>query len=183
MSKKYELTQESIEINGHTLHRIRALRTFGGVQAGNLGGYVESEKNLSHEGICWIFRDARVYGTAQVYENARIFGNTRVYGTARVYGNARVGGSGQVYGNARVYENALVFGKARIYDDANVFGYSKIDGNTYLYGDAHLCITRSVYFNYIYGDAKIDHGIWTHHIMIAGKDYLVSSTLEKILLK
>ena len=81
--KKYELTDETIEFYGRTLHRIRACRDFvtiagEQVEAGDLGGFVETEKNLSHNGACW------------VYGNAKVFGNARVYGDAEIYGNAEI---------------------------------------------------------------------------------------------
>ena len=62
--KKYELTKDTIIINGRTLYRIRALRSFGDVNEGDLGGYVESEANLFHEGTSWIHHGACVYGRA-----------------------------------------------------------------------------------------------------------------------
>jgi hypothetical protein len=44
---KYELTDETKVFYGVTLHRIRALTAIGlTVAAGQLGGWVESEKNL-----------------------------------------------------------------------------------------------------------------------------------------
>lgn len=53
--KKYEiLYDQSIEINGRKLYRIRALCDFGAVKAGDIGGYVESESNLIHEGNAWV---------------------------------------------------------------------------------------------------------------------------------
>jgi hypothetical protein len=49
--KKYELTDETMEIDGHILHRIRALKNIGEtINVGDLGGFVENEENLSHEG-------------------------------------------------------------------------------------------------------------------------------------
>ena len=39
--KKYELTSETKVVFGRTLHRIRALISFGNVEAGELGGWVE----------------------------------------------------------------------------------------------------------------------------------------------
>ena len=42
--KKYELTDETIEISGHTLYRIRALRSFGVIETGQLGGFIEKEE-------------------------------------------------------------------------------------------------------------------------------------------
>lgn len=52
MEKKYELTNETIEFNGHILHRIKALKDFAykKFKKGDLGGFIESENNLSQEG-------------------------------------------------------------------------------------------------------------------------------------
>lgn len=50
MEKKYEFTGETLEYEGRTLHRIRALKDFGNVKAGDVGGWVETEANLSHDG-------------------------------------------------------------------------------------------------------------------------------------
>ena len=61
MDKKYELTEDTITCCGKTLHRIRAIKSFGGVQAGELGGYIENEDNLSQGGDAWVCGNARVY--------------------------------------------------------------------------------------------------------------------------
>ena len=66
---KYELTNETKAVNGKTLFRIRALEDFSNVKAGDLGGWIESESNLSQEGTCW------VYGKAQVYSLLNTWGN------------------------------------------------------------------------------------------------------------
>lgn len=50
MSQKYEMTDETKIVNGRRLHRIKALRDFGSVKAGELGGWIQCEENLSHEG-------------------------------------------------------------------------------------------------------------------------------------
>ena len=94
---KYELTDETKVVYGVTLHRIRALTAVGVLAAaGQLGGWVESEKNLEQSGDAWVYGDARVCGDAWVYGNARVSGNARVFGDARVYGNARVSGDARV---------------------------------------------------------------------------------------
>ena len=42
MDKKYELLKDdTIEVEGRTLHRIRLLKDLGHVKAGTLGGYIE----------------------------------------------------------------------------------------------------------------------------------------------
>ena len=85
--KKFKLTSEFIvDISGVKLFRIKALIEFGNVKAGDLGGYIEKEENLSHMGDAWVSDDARISG------NARVFGNARVSGDARVFGDARVSG-------------------------------------------------------------------------------------------
>lgn len=50
---KYEFTGETKVINDWgrivTLHRIRAVIEFGMIKVGDIGGWIEKEKNLSHE--------------------------------------------------------------------------------------------------------------------------------------
>lgn len=52
MEKKYELTDEILEVGGRVLHRINALRNFGNIKQGEIGGWIENEDNLSHCGDC-----------------------------------------------------------------------------------------------------------------------------------
>ena len=73
--KKYELTAEFIEKWGKKLFRIKALISFGSVEAGELGGYVEKEDNLAQDGDAWVYGDARVDGDAWVCGNAEVCGN------------------------------------------------------------------------------------------------------------
>ena len=89
MNNKYEFTGETLEYEGKTLHRIRALRDFGDVKAGEVGGWVESEANLSHKNLAWISDNARVTDNARVSGNARVSA-AWVTDNARVSGNARV---------------------------------------------------------------------------------------------
>ena len=85
---KYELTSETMTTDdGVTLHRIRARKAFGDVKPGDLGGWIETEDNLSHEGDAWVYGNAQVSGNAQVYGNAKVYGNAQVSGNARVFGD------------------------------------------------------------------------------------------------
>ncbi|MCQ2106375.1 MAG: hypothetical protein MJZ26_11355, partial [Fibrobacter sp.] len=67
---KYKLTDETKEVYGRTLHRIVCVTAFASVSAGKLGGWVESEKNLSRVGNAWVYGDAEVYGNAEVCGDA-----------------------------------------------------------------------------------------------------------------
>lgn len=61
---KYKLTEETKEFLGRKLHRIVCVTAFASVSVGDVGGWVESEKNLSQEGDAWVFGNAEVYGDA-----------------------------------------------------------------------------------------------------------------------
>jgi len=136
--KKYELTAEFIEKWGKKLFRIKALISFGSVEVGELGGYVEKEDNLAQDGNAWVYGNARVCGDAEVYGNARVCGDAEVYGNAEVYGDARVCGDAEVYGNAWVYGNARVCGDAEVYGNARVYGNAEVYGNARVCGDAEV---------------------------------------------
>lgn len=111
--KKFELTTEFItNAFGKKLFRIKALVEFGDVKAGELGGYVEKEENVSQDGNAWVSGDAEVYGDAWVHGNAKVHGNAEVYGDTEVSGDALVYGNAWVSGNARVSGNAWVYGDA-----------------------------------------------------------------------
>ena len=84
--KKFELTSESIvNIFGKKLFRIKALIEFGNVKEGELGGFVEKEENLSHDGNAWVYENAKVYGDAEVYGDARVCGDAD-YATVKGFG-------------------------------------------------------------------------------------------------
>ena len=72
-NKKYELTTNTKVFLGKKLFQIKALVSFGNVEAGDLGGYVEKEENLSHESDAWVYGNARVYGNAD-YATIKGFG-------------------------------------------------------------------------------------------------------------
>ena len=109
--KKYEFTGKTKEIDVMrfnrietiTLHQIRAIRDFGNIMKGDVGGWVEDESNLSHDGYCWVHDDAKVYGKARVYENAQVYDNATVRGAARVYGSALVTEYAMVCGKGKLW--------------------------------------------------------------------------------
>ena len=119
--KKYELTKNTKNWCGTILYQIKALKEFGNVSKGELGGFIEKEESLEHDGNAWVYGNARVFGDASVSGDARVFGDASVSGDARVSGNA------WVYGNARVSGDARVFGDASVSGDAWVYGKIKLE--------------------------------------------------------
>lgn len=146
---KYRFTDEVKTIEGNsckqiTLHRIQATTTFrtivGVVKAGDLGGWIEKEENLSQcvnsdSPSAWVAEEAQVYGKASVSENAAVFGEAkveqgRIEGYAKVYEKAHLIGVSDVV----IKDNAAIFGRASILDDAKV----EISGTAKFYGAAQI---------------------------------------------
>lgn len=122
MNKKFELLlDDAITIFGIKLFRIKALISFGNVEEGGLGGYIEKEANLSFSGNAWVYGDAMVYGDAEVSGNARVSGDAEVSGNAWVYGNAMVYGDARVSGDADyiVFKNHWSSGRYFTYTKSN----------------------------------------------------------------
>lgn len=160
--KKYELTSEAVTLFGKKLFRIRAIIDFGDVKAGDLGGCIEKEDNLSHEGNAWI------YGNARVYDNAWVSGNARVCGDASVYGNARV------YGKAEVCNNSdyITIGPIGSRNDTVTFMRSRDNKIIVKCG----CFTGDI--DTFIAKVRATHGDNEH-----GKAYLLAAEMAKVRIK
>jgi carbonic anhydrase/acetyltransferase-like protein (isoleucine patch superfamily) len=183
-TKKYAFTGKSTRAYPDVkLFRIVALRSFGDVNAGDLGGYIEGEPNLSHEGDAWVYGEARVWNDARVCDNARVVGDACVKEGAHILNNAIVMGDAHIGGCARVRDDAVVG------DSAVVIGRGCVEGNARVEGDAFICNDASVGGNatvrgrtrlenhaHILGDAVISEnndlmvvsprGLWNQHVSI-----------------
>lgn len=206
--RKYEFTGEQMEYEGvfgkKTLHRIRALRDIQGdieqgipdVKAGELGGWIEEEKNLSHEGKAWVADEAKVFNDSFVMDNARVEGNAIVHYDSKVKKNAKV------FENARV-EDSIISDKAKIHGNSSIsaqsyiFGNAEIDGSADIsYGvlvsdDAKICQEAKVQWNakvaryaVIDGEAVVkgESEVYGHaHIcdnaLVTGKSHISGDTI------
>lgn len=142
-----------------TTYRIRALRDFGDVKTGDLGGYVESEKNLSHEGNCWIYdeataccdavvkddavmrNEARAGQSAVISGDAEIFGDARIKGYAEVTDHARAGWKWDGVQNAEGYKNGdttVIQGCSKVSGHAQVLGEVVVDDHAVIRGNASV---------------------------------------------
>ena len=70
MQKFVLLTQGLRLDDGRTVKRIMAVRDFGNVKKGDIGGFVEWTSNLSQCGNCWIADNAIAAGWTRVYRLA-----------------------------------------------------------------------------------------------------------------
>ena len=122
MDKKYKLIESDIK----GLYRVKALKDFGDVKKGDIGGYVENPNNLSHKGYCW------AYGNAKIYGEARIYGNAQVSDCVVIDGNAQIYGDSEVWGYAIIRDNALIYGDSVINGNAFIGGYTEIKTGSHI---------------------------------------------------
>ena len=151
MHKKYEFTGE-VHYRFPALKRIRALVDIPlhGVKAGDIGGWIEREDNLSHDGACWLgdgaqVRDdayigglAVVSGQAIINEKAIVCGYAKVEGLAVVSGQARILDTAYITGLSTVNEDAVVKDSAMVCNAAHVCGTAKLKNNFMACGIMHL---------------------------------------------
>ncbi len=161
MNKKYQLLRHDTMVrDGRTLYRIQAVRQVRlGVQKGALGGYVEREANLSHEGECWIFQEACVYEEARLTENACL------YDQATLRGKAKLGKQ------AMLREQAIVQGEANVGGYATVQGHVIVDGSAEVKGKVNL-----IDFVHVGENARVQ-GDSLYYLLLQGTSILIGNTL------
>jgi len=110
---KYKLTDKYITHHGRKLFQIMAIKDFLNgdfkIKKGDLGGYIESYKNLSDN--AWVYDNAKVYGKAKVFGNASVMHESEVLGKSKVFENAEVSGDSiliNVNGLTTKYKNTCI---------------------------------------------------------------------------
>lgn len=145
---KYELALDNPKnYKGFRLFQIKALKSFDDVKKGDLGGWVQSELNLSQKGNCWLYdnsmamdnsrvtKNAKMYGNSLIYGNAKISDNTKLYNNVVVCGKSFLLGETKLYNNVEVNGNVLLHGKVKAYNNVTIMGDVKIGGNITLKGN------------------------------------------------
>lgn len=134
--QKYEFTEKVFLMKHYgteiELHQIRALQDIPlhGVKAGDVGGWIQSEENLSQNGSCWIGIDGLVYDEAQVLEDAFVKSGN-VYDIAIVKGQSLIDNQSTISGiSPCIVEGGSVISRSTIVD-------SHIHGNTEI-RDSHI---------------------------------------------
>ena len=162
---KFTLTKEQklIMSKGREvkLHRIRAATTFQTrdrtIFAGELGGFVEKEDNLSQDmsSRCWISDNACVYDYAYIRQDASIAGDVVIHDHATVTGAAQIGGHAEIYNYANVKDSAIIRGNAKVGGYAYVGDRALIDGDAYVWGGKGALATKLVGMTTLIGCASI----------------------------
>jgi len=133
MKKKYKM-----EKKGDNLFRVVALKDFGDVKKGDIGGFIETEENLSQEGLCWVYDNALICEGARVSDNARVLSWACVKGSSRISGDATISGEAYISGNSIVEERAVVVGYSNVKDHARISGNAIVKDNAMVLGTARV---------------------------------------------
>lgn len=101
------------------------------IPEGALGGYVESEANLSQEGSCWISSGSQAYEDALISENALVCGMSIINGNAQIKAAAlvmdsEISGASTIEGIVRI---SKVSGSSAIDAGSVVETGSRVEGN------------------------------------------------------
>ena len=127
---KYELLQDDFIFpygeDGPKLYRIRALKDFGDVNKGDLGGYVEGEHNLSNYGDCWIYDNSCVFEGSFIDDSAKVKEDSLISSAAVLVGNSIVKGGSMVRSQAYIGDNVVIDNCVAIFHRAYIFGNSVI---------------------------------------------------------
>lgn len=143
MAVKYEFTDEFVEYEFNKLFRIKAVRDFGDVKAGDLGGFICKDTDIDEEGNAWVYDDARVL-SSDILHDASVKGNALISHSC-IIDNAYVGDNARVL-KSTVMHNAIVKGNAfityHITRNNRVFPKptleSLISGRAVVYGNAKV---------------------------------------------
>ena len=169
VNQKYEITDIA---HGEYpfLHRIRALRDIGDkVKAGDLGGFVECESNLSFEpgDDAWVFDDAIACEDSHVDKGSRLFGDVVVYG------NALISQGSSLSGHARAEDCAYIRG-------ANLCGHARASGNSMVLdspdtGKAPILSENCVIYGTVLGDVHI-----MGNVVVLGNEKIANETPDTL---
>ena len=165
-NQKYEIT-DIAHPEYPFLHRIRALRDIGPtVKAGDLGGFVEGECNLSYEDRdSWIAHDAIAANGAFVTDGTLMRDQAVICGEAHVH-------KAVLSDHARVEDHAHV-------DGGRVENYARLSGH----GMAHAIVPSK--FPILSGECTV-HGIVSGNVLVTpqavvlGDEKIVNEALDRL---
>lgn len=182
---KYILTCHSLEFEGRILYRIQAIKDFGNVKKGDIGGYVESTENLSHFGNCWIYNDAKAMDSSMVIDDAILEGQSIMKNHSIISCNSRCSGTTKLSQGSWIGDNSWLL-DSYIADCSQIEGNSRIHnstiiGNTYITGNTFVLDSTVKGYSVISGNACVFNRIIendTSFNFITDKDEIFKSTEE-----
>lgn len=81
--RKYKFIGLTEMFYGYKMQQIQAVRDFGNVKKGEVGGWVCYDGQLSHDGDCWVGFNSRISYNICVCDNAQLF-RSNIFGSCVV---------------------------------------------------------------------------------------------------
>ena len=119
------------------------------VHPGDLGGFVQSEENLSQDGPCWVFQNAIAA------EDAVVAGNAQIRDHAVVRGSALISGKAVVLNHSLVEDRAIVTAGV-VAGDSRVAGNARITKSPWTQAAPH--VESSLVYGDISGNVRLTSG-------------------------
>lgn len=186
-NKKYKILKDDFKIiDSVKVYRIQALKSFADVKKGDLGGFVESEANLSQQNTCWIYDSSIVKDEVKVIDKVKVFSNSVLQGVFTVEDTCKIINSdikvtlcgsiknGMCIDQTNINSYTITFKAGRLYD-------SDIYNNNLSVLDSFLsyvtCGKGNLHFydSNLY-DVKINSSIYLEHSTI--KETEISSNSD-----
>ena len=155
-NRKYEMTNITMEFEERTLYRIRALKNFRNVKAGDLGGWVSGKHNLSQEGDCWIYDEAKCMDNARMYHNSAMYNNAVMCDFSEMHGCSEMHNYSAMLDNSRMYNCSAMYDNSRIYNDSKMYNNSRMFDNSAMYNNAVMLDNSKMFENSrMYRDSRL----------------------------
>ena len=155
-NRKYEMTNITMEFEERTLYRIRALKNFRNVKAGDLGGWVSGKYNLSQEGECWIYDEAKCMDNARMYHNSAMYNNAVMCDFSEMHGCSEMHNYSAMLDNSRMYNCSAMYDNSRMYNDSKMYSNSRMFDNSAMYNNAVMLDNSKMFENSrMYRDSRL----------------------------
>ena len=131
-NKKFELSNITMEYKGRTLYRIKATKDFSDVKKGDLGGWVQYEENLSQQGICWIYDDAKCMDNSRVTEDsimrdfAEMYDCSKMHDYSQMFDHSEMHYCSEMYDYSQMHDYSKMCNFSEMYDCSEMHDYSQI---------------------------------------------------------
>ena len=137
-NRKYEITDITMEFEGRRLYRIRALKDFSDVKKGDLGGWVESEYNLSQNYNCWIYDEAKAMDRSRMYGDSAMHDYSKMYDYSTMYDGSEMYDSSEMHDYSEMYDNSKMFNNSEMYERSTMYDYARMHNYSEMYGDSEM---------------------------------------------
>ena len=147
---KYELIRldtNTTEYKDGLRYRVKALKDFGSVKKGDIGGFVTNEHNLSQDGNCWIYDDAKIFDSSEIYNNAKMFNNSKMFDNSRMYDDSRMFDDCEMHDNSEMCDNSKMFDNSRMFDNSIMHDNSKMHNNSKMFDNSIMYNNSEMYNN------------------------------------